>query len=244
MAISENKIFISLDSGVFISTDNGKSWRQEVFDLTNPRICSFAMNGNNLFAGALDSGKIYYSSDFGNSWALKRMIPYDFGYVSSLKIIDKYIFGLTERGVIISTDNGDSWNTANNGFKFESYGIKLNSLEISHEYIFAGTNYNSMYRAKLSDFGISDVPNKEPLSDAFTIFPNPVQNTLNIHIEQKYQTPGQMQILDIFGQKVKECNIPVGLHDFKMETEGLSKGIYFINLKNGALTETRKFVVK
>ena len=57
------------------------------------------------------------------------------------------------------------------------------------------------------------------------------------------QTPTQIKIFDIFGQKVKVSIIPVGLNDFKMEIEGLSKGIYFLNLHNNVVNETRKFVV-
>jgi hypothetical protein len=53
----------------------------------------------------------------------------------------------------------------------------LNNL---NDYIYAGSYYGGVYRAKLSDFGITDVPEIIPPNDEITIFPNPATNQINI----------------------------------------------------------------
>jgi len=65
----------------------------------------------------------------------------------------KFIFVGSAGVVIMSSDNGDSWVEKNEGLN--NPGIF--SFTIHGDYIFAADIFYGIFRAKLSDFGITEV---------------------------------------------------------------------------------------
>ena len=66
-ASGTNLFAATAPSGVFLSTNNGKSWSQVNSGLTNTLVLSLAVNGTNLFAGT-DFGGIFLSTNNGTNW--------------------------------------------------------------------------------------------------------------------------------------------------------------------------------
>ncbi|HAW08133.1 MAG TPA: hypothetical protein DCW42_03040 [Bacteroidetes bacterium] len=83
-------------------------------DLT---VTSFAIKGNNIFAGE-DGYGVYLSTNNGDSWTEKNngLKTYTDWRVFSLLIIDTNIYAGTYTGVYLSTDNGENWTAKKNGF--------------------------------------------------------------------------------------------------------------------------------
>ena len=79
-------------------------------------------------------------------------------------------------------------------------------------------------------------------SEKIKLSPNPAQNSLNIHINQEYETPTHIRIFDILGRQVGESEIQAGRKEEKIDINGLSPGIYFLNLQNGVVNETLKLI--
>lgn len=83
-------------------------------------------------------------------------------------------------------------------------------------------------------------------SNNISIFPNPASDaaTLSIFVEK----PGiaNYSLTDLTGQEIETgiLNLTMGENIHRFELEGLSKGIYLINLENGDQTITRKLIIK
>jgi len=129
LAISGNNIFAgTVDSGVYISTDNGTNWTQT--SLNHKMIYSIAVNGNTVFAGTNFNG-IYKSTNNGTTWTQTAL---NNQRVRALAVSGSNIIAGTDlNGVLISTNNGNNWvqTSLNNQLVI--------CLTISGNNIFAGT---------------------------------------------------------------------------------------------------------
>ncbi|MBP7215184.1 MAG: T9SS type A sorting domain-containing protein [Candidatus Kapabacteria bacterium] len=112
---TDGKTLVSSNlNGISISSDNGASW--ENIGLSGKVINVLSIYNNNILAGefnVLGTNTIYYSSNLGDSWdTLKAKNQM---YTSFLCKGD-YIFVSTDsNGILLSTDNGKTWQERNNG---------------------------------------------------------------------------------------------------------------------------------
>jgi photosystem II stability/assembly factor-like uncharacterized protein len=142
-------------NGVFMTTDNGDHWvakkNNGLKGFKDINITTLAISGNNIFAGTFLDG-IFLSTDKGENWVLKSNgLPYipvslsDSSFdvvIWAILINGNSIFAGTDKGVYISTDNGENWTDKNNGLpQFDSFRMDVNALAISGNYIYAGTDY-------------------------------------------------------------------------------------------------------
>ena len=79
------------------------------------------------------------------------------------------------------------------------------------------------------DFGVNTA--KVFSDDAIKIFPNPFENTLNIHFEKMPSDAIQIRLLNELGQVIVEKNIPPTLDYILKIKENLVVGIYFLELE-------------
>lgn len=74
MPLNGENIFVGLaNSGIYLSTNNGKSWASDTTGLglssMGGSINALAINGNKIFAGIVGNGNnIYLSTNNGTSW--------------------------------------------------------------------------------------------------------------------------------------------------------------------------------
>jgi ligand-binding sensor domain-containing protein len=96
------------ESGIFLSTNSGASWKQVNTGLQSSTILSLAIDGNYVFAGT--AGGIFRSTDRGTSWKIANSDIE--GIVTSLVVNDRGIVlaGTSYDGIIRSTDHGVTWN--------------------------------------------------------------------------------------------------------------------------------------
>jgi ligand-binding sensor domain-containing protein len=100
-AVSGTNLFVSTISGVFLSTNNGRSWSP-----ANTPFSDFSQmveSGTNLFAGT--SGGVFLSTDNGTSWVNAGRTP----PVIALAVSGTNLYAGTPVGLFLSTDNGTSW---------------------------------------------------------------------------------------------------------------------------------------
>jgi hypothetical protein len=109
--------------------------------LTNIYVTSFAVCGNNIFAGTLFNG-VFRSTNNGTSWS-----AVDSGltstYVQTLAISGTNLFAGTLHGVFQSTNNGTTWNAINSGLPFytDIYALAILTNGKGDTNLFAGTYY-------------------------------------------------------------------------------------------------------
>ncbi len=127
VGISDSTIFAATVGGVFITNDYGNTWVNSNIGLTDLNINEIFVSDTLIFA-CTQSG-LHVSSDLGNSWQLTGVPAID---ISALTYFGDNIFAGSSRapgynsGVFLSSNNGDSWKTANTG-------LPLNSLVIITE---------------------------------------------------------------------------------------------------------------
>ncbi|MDR3627893.1 MAG: sialidase family protein, partial [Ignavibacteriaceae bacterium] len=148
---------------IFLSTDAGLTWKQEVsFQVDNtipntsliftPSI-SFIDDGTVLLAGAwsLPRGAIYRSTDHGISWSEGGINwpENDSDLTENMNcfcVANGKIFAGTSHGVFISTDHGTNWTAFNTG---------LYDQDTKRGYAITGiTNFNSNIFVCTAGFGI------------------------------------------------------------------------------------------
>ncbi len=178
LTVTGNTIFAGTDSGVFRSTNNGTQWTAVNNGLPSiaPWVLTFAVNGNNIFAGGTGPG-VYLSTNNGSSWA-NTDSGFEFGgTIYSLAASGSYLlagtlgwdpyptfsFGYMFWGnVYLSSNNGKSWTSvlpvislslASNGSNFyvitttyHSYNSGIEPLDTP-----SGFLYSSNFGANWTD---------------------------------------------------------------------------------------------
>ena len=110
---------------------------------------------------------------------------------------------------------------------------------------YKGFNY---YKLKIIDkdatFSFSKIVSVNINNEIFTwkIFPNPVQNTLFVSINNKNEK-ATFQITDAAGRKIKELNVTLnGNSSFAIPIAELAKGVYTLQLNTASKNEIKQFI--
>jgi photosystem II stability/assembly factor-like uncharacterized protein len=122
-------------TGVFISTDDGSTWKISNAGLGDTAISSFAVQGTNVYVGTGRKG-VFKSTDYGNNW-----VPANNGMTSAnvtQLLITKagYLFASTN-GSGIYINNGNSWTSVDSGLTSQTVYNLISNTDGSK--IFAGT---------------------------------------------------------------------------------------------------------
>jgi len=143
-AASGQNIYVGTSSaGVFISTNNGESWKAVNKGLPRSPVSSLETSGNKLFAGTEGKG-IFLSTNNGKTWnAVNTGLPIYPLY--SLVASGNKIFAGTGQGIKISTDYGESWSVISDIFDPNL------SIAISGSNVFSGSEFGVIYRS--TNFG-------------------------------------------------------------------------------------------
>lgn len=236
-------LFVSVENaGIYRSSDRGESWHPINNGLPqNKTVSAFILVGNNLFAGITDAG-VYISTNLGESWERRNKgLPEKPGVRCFYYIGNTIFIGIDNRwdipgGIFISTDNGENWVSKSEGLRNKHFS----GFADNGEYIFAATNWGGtgidgdvIYRAKISDFGITDVKENES-SPEINVYPNPTTEYIEISIcckeLQSFEKYGILSIFDILGIEI--ISIPPGIllngDKLKIDITDLPAGVYFI----------------
>jgi photosystem II stability/assembly factor-like uncharacterized protein len=124
------------------SSDNGTNWENvsnglfshSVYSL---KVYTLTVKSNKLFAGT--NNGIFVSSDQGHSWAQQNFDPSK-GDVHCFLVVDSIIFaGTIPCGIFHSTDDGNTWTSANNGLTYNTESKNIYALTRIGSTLFAGS---------------------------------------------------------------------------------------------------------
>jgi hypothetical protein len=91
------------------------------------------------------------------------------------------------------------------------------------------------------------VMDAEGQSMIVSMYPNPAQDVVNLLLSLTNEEPVKLQVIDIHGVVLRNYNVETlgqGLHSLKLDVQGLSTGIHFLNVQSGNTTLTRKLIIK
>ena len=182
--------------------------------------------------------KVYYSTNCGKTWNLRSSKA-----GASLATITTAISNFSpssstqwrQETVTLGAGSGKP----NVRFKFEfecggtdasPYGdnnLYIDDLEITGTYV-----------------GIDEV-NRQQLG--FSVSPNPTSGDARISFNNPDQSAVEVKILDMMGQNVMTVNrdgLPSGSYEFSISTSQLAKGVYFVQINAGTITDSQKLIVQ
>lgn len=127
--------YINPPAGIFLSSDNGSNWSRINAQIKGA-VLALAASGGNVFA-AVDND-IFYSSDYGKTWAVTYFATFNWTYkigatVTTLLTSNNNIFcGTGLAGIFLSTDYGMSWKSANNDRLWDNtiYSLATDGINI------------------------------------------------------------------------------------------------------------------
>lgn len=85
-------------------------------------------------------------------------------------------------------------------------------------------------------------------NSALTLFPNPVEDLLNIHIQSENRQNVESVILDLSGRKIVHLHqinqLNEGDNAFRVDLNDLPQGIYLLEIKGETIKTVQRFIVK
>ncbi|MBM2813633.1 MAG: two component regulator propeller domain protein [Ignavibacteria bacterium] len=194
-----------------------------------------AISGNSIIAGTYGAG-IYRTSYDGFHWVPKNSGLTNYKVYSLAIAGNNFFAGTDGGGIYLSTNNGDSWIQKNGGLPSN----QIYSIGIDGEYIFAATFEDGIFRAKLIDFGITDVEETINEKNELQIIPNPALDYIEIKLNIALLPISQQVHIRIFNT-LGECvmnNTLQNADSQRLDVSGLPAGIYIVRIGN----ETKMFV--
>ncbi len=114
VAIGKTGLFVSCNSGIFRSTNNGSDWKLVNNGLPSAQVYALAIIDTFIFAGT-DGQGVYRSSDNGESWSRANTMLKN-KYIWGLSVSDSILYALSQFGGIFrSIDFGETWNETDTG---------------------------------------------------------------------------------------------------------------------------------
>ena len=148
-------------------------------------------------------------------------------------------------GIFLSTDNGENWNSINDGLK----NIPILSLLVHSSSLYAGTWGAGVWRRPLSELItlVDESNNSLPINyNLFQNYPNPFNpNTKIIWLSPvgSWQT---IKVFDVLGNEVATLvdeYKPAGTYEVEFNASQLSSGVYFYQLSIDDFIQTKKMVL-
>lgn len=249
----QNREWIGL---VFRSTDAGETWNLQLESPTDqfPTIAVDDMNGVVLIGGSY--GRLAASVDDGVSWSYSQtpMTRHIAGImIDTLGVgyIGGQYFNLWR-----TSDNGETWSKelplgSDDVFAWRAYG-KVQVLN-STTYIVPGSG--TIMRKSRQLPGSSSVRTTWS-PDAYLyvrLYPNPSLDHVQVTIDGLYYVntlPLRVVMFDMLGRAVQDltavarAQLSGSRTEFRLNTDGLSAGVYTLQVSTGSYTRARRFVVQ
>jgi hypothetical protein len=168
LAVSGTNLFAgTLASGVFLSTDNGKSWSAVDSGLTIVSVNALAVSDTHLLAGTALG--IFVSTDNGKSWTPANTGIPDFPTflrsVNTFAVFGANIFVGTRGRMYVSTNDGASWTAVDTGLTVPP----VSAFATIGTNIYAGTYGGGIFRSTNSGASWTAINTGLPTTEVWTL---------------------------------------------------------------------------
>jgi len=88
--------------------------------------------------------------------------------------------------------------------------------------------------------------NENDFANSMKLFPNPVNNSLNISLDVPASRGAEISIFDIAGKKISadQVLLRIGENSISMDVAGFAEGVYILQVNSEGSVATQKFVIK
>jgi hypothetical protein len=182
--------------------------------------------------------KIFFSKDCGETWIQRKTISGS--QLSNLAVTSTWTPASVSEWKTVhitgSSISSDYW-VDNFRYKFKFEGNNGNNLYIDDINIYYGKPSDSLIISEIEEQGV--------LSE-FNLFPNPVNDKLNMTFKAVSQDDAQIKIMDVCGKTIQELDLKsnIGMNKIEIDTHTISSGTYFISTTIQGSSKTMKFIKK
>lgn len=244
--------------GVFVSSNNGKTWSTANNGLINTYgdtvglVNVFATTesetgGTNVFAGTGDG--VFLSTDNGRNWQPTTLTD-NFGVtdvfgnpisITSLATYGTDVFaGSVVAPLHLSINwNGDIFLSTDNGGAWTLVDSVLNpiSLGITGKYIIVGDEWGDVWRRPLSEIVTKVKTESAQAPKGYSLdqnYPNPFNPSTTVKFDLKENSTVTLSIFNVLGQRVQDFNlgrVGAGTHSQVMNMSRFPSGVYFYRIE-------------
>ncbi|MEI7484650.1 MAG: T9SS type A sorting domain-containing protein [Ignavibacteriota bacterium] len=252
---SDSLFFVASQKGVAISGNHGLNWSMP----TNAGLPAFPDGRKSLFAMYMSNGNLYagcihgfaYSTDMGNNWVSTNMGFSDFCAFTDFKTANGVVFGSVANsaganaGVYKTTNNGVNWTVMNSGL---TSNPSVSSLIVSGDYLFAGSDYDGIFRMPLSLVTTTGNQNNEIVKEYSLSqnYPNPFNPETKIGFEVPKSSVVNVSVYDINGKLLETLSNQVynpGKYEVVWNADKYPSGTYFCRMSSQGIGQTVKMLL-
>jgi len=237
---NNNNIYCGLSSkGILKSSDNGKTWQESNLGIIKKEITSFAAFHNETYVGT--NGNNFYKEISSNIDVISSINNFEATNRQKLKWhssadISEYRIQLAKdslfSNIIMDETVSDTFYVVNYLDYSTTYYWRVSTV----------TKYWNNYFSKTQELKIS-APSSFHL---YNNYPNPFNNQTNIRYDIPYRTNVKLVLYNILGQKVNTLlneTKDVGSHYYKLSSNGLPSGVYFLTINADKYFQTIKIIL-
>jgi photosystem II stability/assembly factor-like uncharacterized protein len=244
---NSNLIYVGTDDGnVWVTQDGGNNWTDISGTLPDrwvTKVLASPFDNSEVFVTLSgyrfgeDNGHVYFSDDYGSTWTdISTNLP-------DIPVNDIEMGGLF--GYYLATDIG-VFQTDVVGGDWVPFGDDLPSVVVTDLYLesifsedlFAATYGRSSYKINIGNLGVEDYP-----METIRIYPNPATDYVRVSFPGEGFI-GMIDIYDQIGKKVISRSVPGDQEEVQIELNGISTGLYFMNIDSGNAMISKKLLVK
>ncbi|MBM2814374.1 MAG: hypothetical protein HW421_1136 [Ignavibacteria bacterium] len=248
IAIYQNKYLLvgSYMDGVYFSEDEGTSFRKLPLSVSENYGTHVAFNQNgDLFIGmnAWQGGDgVFRSTDGGKTFTILPNIDYGIRFLRINQNNHIYISSSNHGTISYSTDNGDKWESLDNGAIKSVFSSDICFGNNNDAYL--GTLYDGVYKSD----NLNSLINIHINPNDLVIFPNPTSDNITISFENGASSIVESNSLSIYnslGIKIKRFGEKelFGQSSIKISIEDFPSGIYYVTYDSGMSIIAKSFVV-
>ena len=175
--------------------------------------------------------RFYISKDCGETWALRKNVKDDdLGETVSTSPYSPA--GLADWRQVNITNILPDYYVDNFRFKIEFDNDGGNNVYVDDI---------NLYPASMSSI------TEQELTTSLTVFPNPLQSTATIQLDQAASEQVTISLFNAMGQKIQDLfvgEMPAGQNQINWSTADLLKGVYIVQVQSGSTLHTIKLIKK
>jgi photosystem II stability/assembly factor-like uncharacterized protein len=246
---SLNGILINFGLGPYKTTNGGINWYYATINLGTiyPWFYNLSVINNQYCYLPGSDGRIFKSSDFGNTWdsIAKTSMTLGTCSITFANLLTGWVGG-NDHYIFKTTNGGINW------IQESPTSFAWFSIYCYNELIVWGVgNPNIIMHTTTGGLPFSQIiNNNEQITKEYKLFqnyPNPYNQCTIINVQLSITRHVKIDIYDITGKLIitiinQKQNS--GLHNYKFDGKNLSSGIYFYSLSvNGILKDTKKMLI-
>jgi hypothetical protein len=190
-------------------------------------------------ATALDTGSVFVACDGYGTLNL----PGGVTFTNALRVHSMQVF--TDSTNLFATPTIDTFNISTYTWYVSGYHSALLTISYVTQVGASSSSYQLVSYAP-RQVRVAGVPVVNGTGSSLNVYPNPVQNELNIDYDNKTNENVRITLVDMLGRQVAviaDGNSQTAQH-LTYNTTGLTKGLYILHLQSGSETITKKIEIQ